>query len=157
MSTQTNTSANSIATLKLSSARKPRVVSELMQRRAKLLRKLAEQRELALAQSQGRSYAPKRLRTLRNNDTGEKVVREMPVRIKPWWWTGERGEVLLAIHYGSKSLELAKGKSAIELSDASALVSVLELITAAVNQGELDGAIQAASVKLREGFATKVK
>ena len=157
MSTQTNTSANSIATLKLSSARKPRVVSELMQRRAKLLRKLAEQRELALAQSQGRSYAPKRLRTFRSNDTGEKVVREMPVRIKPWWWTGERGEVLLAIHYGSKSLELAKGKSAIELSDASALVSVLELITAAVNQGELDGAIQAASVKLREGFATKVK
>ena len=65
--------------------------------------------------------------------------------------------MLLAIHYGSKSLELAKGKSAIELSDASALVSVLELITAAVNQGELDGAIQAASVKLREGFATKVK
>ena len=146
-----------LSNLKLSSARKPRVIPDVIKRRSKLLRKLAEQRELALAQSQGRSYAPKRLRTFRNNDTGEKVVREMPVRIKPWWWTGERGEVLLAIHYGSKSLELAKGKSAIELSDASALVSVLELITAAVNQGELDSAIQAASVKLREGFATKVK
>lgn len=146
-----------LSNLKLSSARKPRVASEVMQRRAKLLRKLAEQRELALAQSQGRSYAPKRQRTLRDAQTGERMVREVAVRIKPWWWTGERGEVLLAIHYGSKSLELAKGKSAIELSDASALVSVLELITEAVNQGELDAAIQAASGKLREGFATKAK
>ena len=41
----------------------------MIKRRSKLLRKLGEQRELALAQSEGRTYAPKRLRTLRDKES----------------------------------------------------------------------------------------
>ena len=88
-----------LASLKLTAARKPRTVPDAIKRRSKLLRKLVEQRELALAQSEGRTYAPKRLRTVRDHETGERLVREMPVRIKSWWWTGEKGETLLSIHY----------------------------------------------------------
>jgi hypothetical protein len=60
--------------------------------------------------------------------------------------------VNLSVRYGSKPLELAKGKNAIELSQASEIVPTLELIKSAVVAGELDEAIAAASNKLREGF-----
>jgi hypothetical protein len=60
--------------------------------------------------------------------------------------------VNLSVRYGSKPLELAKGKNAIELNQASEIVPTLELIKNAVVAGELDEAIAAASNKLREGF-----
>jgi hypothetical protein len=60
--------------------------------------------------------------------------------------------VNLSVRYGSKPLELAKGKNAIELNQASEIVPTLELIKSAVVAGELDEAIAAASNKLREGF-----
>jgi hypothetical protein len=49
-------------------------------------------------------------------------------------------------------LELAKGKTAIEVATAKELVSTFETICAAVTAGELDAAIDAASNQLRSGF-----
>ena len=144
-------STSALATLKLTAARKPRALPDVVKRRNKLLRKLTEQRELALAQLEGRTYAPKRLRTLKDAD-GQRVVREMPIRIKAWWWTGEKNETLLSIFYGSKTLELAKGKTAIEVAGSKQLVSVLDTVIAATQNAELDVLIEAASVKLRDGF-----
>lgn len=145
-------STSALATLKLTTARKPRALPVVVKRRNKLLHKLTEQRELALAQLEGRMYTPKRLRTLRDAATGERTVREMPVRIKAWWWTGEKNETLLSIFYGSKTLELAKGKTAIEVAGSKQLVSVLDTVIAATQNAELDVLIEAASVKLRDGF-----
>jgi hypothetical protein len=75
----------------------------------------------------------------------------MPVRIKAWWWTGEKGETLLSIFYGSKTLELAKGRTAIEVANAE-LITTLDIVIQAVQNAELDSQIDAASNKLREGF-----
>lgn len=144
-------STSALATLKLTTARKPRALPDVVKRRNKLLSKLTEQRELALAQIEGRTYAPKRLRTLKDAD-GQRVMREIPVRIKAWWWTGEKNETLLSIFYGSKTLELAKGKTAIEIADSKQLVSVLDTVISAAQNAELDVLIEAASNKLREGF-----
>jgi len=80
-----------LSTLKLTAARKARALPDVVRRRNKLIKKLTEQRELALALSEGRHYAPSRLRTLIDRHTGERVVKEVPVRIKPWFWTGEKG------------------------------------------------------------------
>lgn len=145
-------STSALATLKLTTARKPRALPDVIKRRNKLLNKLSEQRELAMAQLEGRNYTPKRLRTVRDAATGERMVREMPVRIKAWWWTGEKNETLLSIFYGSKTLELAKGKTAIEIADYKQLVSVLDTVITATQNAELDVLIEAASVKLRDGF-----
>jgi hypothetical protein len=145
-------STSPLATLKLTTARKPRALPDVIKRRNKLLKKLCEQRELAQAQLEGRMYTPKRLRSLRDAATGERTLREMPIRIKAWWWTGEKNETLLSIYYGSKTLELAKGKTAIEIADGKQLVSVLETVITATQNAELDVLIEAASVKLRDGF-----
>ena len=145
-------STSALATLKLTTARKPRALPDVIKRRNKLLQKLTEQRELALAQHEGRVYAPKRLRAVRDVSTGERTVREMPVRIKAWWWTGEKNETLLSIFYGNKTLELAKGKTAIEIADSKQLVAVIDTVIAATQNAELDVLIEAASIKLRDGF-----
>ena len=144
-------STTSLAALKLTTARKPRAVPDAVKRRNKLLSKLKEQRELALAQSEGRTYVPRRLRTVRDAD-GNTTVREVPVRIKPWWWTGEKNETLLSVFYGSKTLELGKGKTAVEIANPRELVNVLDVLIIATQNAELDAQIDSASSKLREGF-----
>lgn len=145
-------STSVLSTLKLTAARKSRALPDVIKRRNKLLQKLAEQRELATALAQGQHYAPKRLRSLRDADTGTRVVREVAVRIKPWFWTGEKGETLLAVNYGSRQIELQKGKTAVDVGAAGNLVTVLDTVIDAVKAGELDAAIELASTKLREGF-----
>ena len=144
-------STSSLAALKLTTARKPRALPDVVKRRNKLLSKLKEQRELALAQSEGRTYVPRRLRTMRDAD-GNTTVREMPVRIKAWWWTGEKNETLLSVFYGSKTLELGKGKTAVEIANPRELVNALDVLIIATQNAELDAQIDSASNKLREGF-----
>jgi hypothetical protein len=139
-------------TLQLTAARKSRALPDVVKRRNKLLIKLSEQRMLAAALAQGEHYAPKRLRSFTDANTGSKITKEVPVRIKAWFWTGEKGETLLAIHYGSKQMELQKGKTAIDVGDANKLCDVLDTVMQAVRNGELDTQIASASVKLRDGF-----
>ena len=144
-----------LTTLKLTAARKPRALPDVVKRRNKLLKKLQEQRELAAAQLDGQNYVPKRLRTVKDAETGERIVKEVPVRIKPWWWTGEKGETLLSVFYGSKTLELGKGRTAVEIANAKDIVTVLDVLINATQNAELDAQIDTASGKLRDGFKKK--
>ena len=145
-------STSALATLKLTTARKPRALPDVVKRRSKLINKLTDQRELAIAVIEGRNFTPQRLRTVVDRTTGERTVREMPVRIKAWWWTGEKNETLLSVFYGSKSLELNKGKSAIEIASVKELPVVFDTLINAVLNSELDAQIESASIKLRDGF-----
>ncbi|CUI07677.1 hypothetical protein BN2497_10131 [Janthinobacterium sp. CG23_2] len=61
----------------------------------------------------------------------------------------------MIVKYGSKILELAKGKSAIEVGSMSELIPTLDTLKAAVAAGELDAQIDTASGTLRAGFAKK--
>ena len=148
--------ATILSTLKLTAATKPRTMPEIVRRRDKLLRRLMEQRELVVATMVGKQFAPLRLRTIKDAHTGVGVLKEVPVRVKQWWWTGEQGELLLSVRYGSKVLELSKGKSAIHVADLNSLSTVLDNVIAAVKDGELDVQIQSASKRLRDGFKAVV-
>jgi hypothetical protein len=54
--------------------------------------------------------------------------------------------------YGTKVLELAKGKVAVEVGTEKDLVPTLELIKTAVLNRKLERQIEAAANKLRDGF-----
>ena len=140
-----------IAKLKLVASKRERNLSPIMLRRQKLATKIEEQLELARCQKNGTLYAPKRLKTV-TNEAGERVVVETTKRVKEWFWTNSNGKINLAVRYGSKTLELGKGKNAIELSTGDELISTLALLKEAVIAGELDEAINNASDKLRAGF-----
>ena len=124
----------------------------MVQRRNKLSNKLWEQVQLARAQKTGEAFAPTRMRSIRDPETGLRKTVEVPKRVKPWWFVADNGRVCLSVKYGAKVLELAKGKSAIEIAGPEELIKTLETIKTAVEAGELDGQIGAASQSLSEGF-----
>ena len=143
---------SALSTFKLVASKKNRNLSPVVQRRNKLANKLHEQIELCEAQRAGEIYAPKRLRTVTNKHTGERVTVEAVKRVKEWHWINEAGKLNLAVRYGSKVLELAKGKNAIELSSIDELYKTLEVVKDAVVNGELDEAISSVSDKVKSGF-----
>ena len=143
---------NALTGLKLVASKKNRTLSPVAHRRNKLVNKLHEQIELCEAQKAGEIYAPKRLRTVTNKQTGERVTIEAVKRVKEWFWINDAGKINLAVRYGSKVLELAKGKNAIELSSGDELIAALHALKAAALAGELDVQIEAASGALRAGF-----
>ena len=140
-----------IAKLKLVSSKRERNLSPTLMRRQKLASKIEEQIELARCQKNGTLYAPKRLKTVTNAE-GERVVVETTKRVKEWFWTTPNNKINLSIRYGSKTLELAKGKNAIELGSQDELIETLALLQQVVIGGELDDAINSASEKLKAGF-----
>jgi len=141
------------AALKLTAAQKPTNVSAVQVRRNKLAQRLVEQMALAKAQLAGTQYTAMRLRTSKDELTGERTTVEVNKRVKCWWFTAENGKLALSVRYGARLLELAKGKFAVEVASEKELVPTLEVIKAAVLDGQLDSAIDAASNKLRAGFA----
>ncbi len=66
--------------------------------------------------------------------------------------TGEQGQLVLQIHYGSQVLELARGKTAVEVTDTKALVTTLQVVHTAVMAGEQDTQIESAANTLKSRF-----
>ena len=139
-------------TLKLVASKKHASVSPLIHRSNKLVTKLHEQIELCVAKKAGLNYAPKKLKTYTNKQTGERMTVEVAKRIREWWFRNDAGKVGVSVRYGTKVIELAKGKHSVEVENALALVKALETIKSAVEQGELDTQIEAASGALKLGF-----
>ena len=142
---------SSLSSLKLVSSQRKKAGTPTEARRKKLASKLYEQIQLAKALRDGGQYAPLKMRTIRNKETGAKQRMEVAKNIKPWWWD-ENGKICLMIHYGAKVLDLENGLNAVEVDDLSSLVSTLELIKAATDKGELDAQINSASEMVRAGF-----
>ena len=141
-----------LASLKLVTAKRPQQASPIQLRRNKLSKHLWEQIQLATNLAEGNTYAPKRLRTIKNEETGERRTVEVPKRIKPWWFTADNNKVMLQIRYGSRILEIAKGKNSIQIDNGEQLISVLNTVKTCTENGELDTQIEAASNAVRARF-----
>jgi hypothetical protein len=138
--------------LKLSTAKKPAHIPQVVFRRNKLSNKLWEQIQLAKSQIDGTPFVVKKFRTVKNKETGLRKSVEVPKRIREWWFKNEQGKVCVAIKYGSQLIELAKGKHSVECDSAQGLIRALEQIKGAVEAGMLDTQIELASGALKAGF-----
>jgi len=141
-----------MSTLKLTAQQKPTQMTAVQQRRNKLAKRIWEQMELARAQQAGTLFTPTKFRSVVDRETGVRKQIETSKRVKAWWFVTESGKLTITVRYGTKVLELAKGKQAVEVGAQKDLVSVLEVIKTAVLAGELDTAIENAASKLRDGF-----
>ena len=142
-----------LTNLKLVVSKKHQTVAPIVQRRNKLINKLHEQIELCEARRDGKAYAPTRLKTYTNKQTGERMTVEATKRVKEWFWIGDSGKINLAVKYGAKTLPLnAKGANAIELKDGDELIATLKELKVATANGELDEAITKVSNATREAF-----
>ena len=151
MSTASTTPIAFLQSLKVTAAKKTVSNNPQVLRRMKLARKLWEQIQLAKSQADGTNFTMTRFRSVVDPDGSRRSV-ETPRRVRAWWWNTESNKLALNIRYGARKIEISKGKSAVEMATLAELVPTLELIKQAVEAGELDAQIEAASIKLREGF-----
>ncbi|MEY4482268.1 MAG: hypothetical protein RIQ84_1430 [Pseudomonadota bacterium] len=141
-----------LASLKLTQSKRPNQLSPVVVRRTKLMKQIWQQIQLAKAIQVGETYQPVRYRTIRDAETGLSRSIEQAKQVKQWWWTIDSNKICLAIRYGAKQIDIAKGKNAVEVANLEQVVVALEKIKQAVDLGELDEQIELASGTLKARF-----
>ena len=126
-----------VSTLKLAEYKPQNLSGGVFGRRRKLIEKIEQQIRLATDPN----YTPMKICWVRGDDGTDRKT-EVPKRVKRWWVENLDGTVQLTVRYGSKPIELAKGKNAIELAGLTELGAVLAGMKQAVFDGELDTVLQ---------------
>ena len=121
-------------------------------RRMKLAGKIDQQVKLCA----DAAYRPVRSVWVKNA-AGQEELTNKAVRIQRWWNEAEGGKVLLTVRYGTKVLQLAEGKNAIELASTEEVADVLGKVRLAVLAGELDAEISTALGLRKLLFRAKAK
>ena len=135
--------------LNLSNATKQAaVIDKTALRREKLLNNLLEQCEIAKAVVAGKEYVA--THTV-EDEHGNSVEKQK--RVKQWFFNNGTAEWFLEVRYGNKAIELAKGKTAIEIAGKAKLVETIQLVANAVENGELDAAIEKVAEEKKRAFA----
>jgi hypothetical protein len=142
-----------LTALKLVQVKREKGSSPQHARRQKLSNKLAEQIYLAKAQQSGVEFTPLRIRTVKDEATGQSRKVEVPKKLKPWWWTDDKGKLCITVRYGARTLEIVEGKNAIETDSIADVITSLQVIRTAVDSGELDKRIDAVMGQVKADFA----
>jgi hypothetical protein len=141
-----------LSVLKLVTSKRQQGNSPQQSRRQKLRSKLDEQIQLAKAQQSGEQFSPIKIRTIKDEVTGDSRKVEVPKKLKPWWWAGENGKLCITIRYGARTIEIVEGKNAIETDSIADVITSLQVIRSAVDSGELDKRIDAVIGQVKAGF-----
>ena len=107
---------------------------------------------MAKAVQSGAEFLPVKIRTVKDEATGETRKVEIPKRLKPWWWPSDSGKMCITVRYGARTLEVVDGKNAIETENIAGVITTLEVLRTAVDAGELDARIEAVSGLVKAGF-----
>ena len=141
-----------LSSLTIVQAKRQSLTDPIVFRRMKLIRKLDEQINLANAVLNGTTYVVKRLKNIKNEQSGEIRSFEVVRNVRPMFFKATNNKLCVQVRYGSKVVELAKGKNAIQVDDEKTLVKVLETVRSAVFDGELDEQIAIASDAVKTRF-----
>jgi hypothetical protein len=106
-------------------------------RHRKLIAKIDEQIQLNV----NKDYTPTQHEWVSEEHGNQRKV-EVSKCVKRWWTASVDGKINLVVRYGSKPLEFAKGKTAIELATKSEVANVLTKVREAFELGELDVLIE---------------
>ena len=106
-------------------------------RRRKLMAKIDEQIQLAT----NKDYTPTQHKWV-TDDEGKQTKVEVAKRVKRWWIASVDGKNNLVVRYGSKPLEFAKGKNAIELAGEAEVADTLRKVWEATELGDLGALIE---------------
>jgi hypothetical protein len=77
---------------------------------------------------------------------------EVAKRVKAWWWQTDSKKLYIALKYGQRVIELAKGKNAVEVGSKEELVATLQQLIGIVGNGALDTQIAAVSSATKAAF-----
>lgn len=110
--------------------------------RMKMLDAIETQIALAEAEQSGTPYEKRAMRYVTDPATGERVKKEVPIRVRSWSWKDADGQLMLDVRYGNRRVEIKPGKTAIQVGDAKNLVPILKMLADAARAGELDRSLQ---------------
>ena len=145
--------ATVLSSLKVINAVKQVANDSTQFRREKLCKKLDEQINLAIAVSEGNTYTVKRQRNIKDKESGLTTTVEVNKRVRQWWFVNrDTNKVALQLRYGTKVIEFAKGKNAIEVNSGEELITTLQKLRTAAMNGELDECINTASLLVKARF-----
>ena len=133
-----------LADVKLVSAVRPTFQDPVTLKRSKFISRVSEQLEIADLLLKGEQ--------LPFTSFHDPVSLKRPRKVSPWWWTDKDGKYLMAIKYGSKVIELAKGKPAVQAETLDQIIEVLKSLKLATSNGELDLHLSQASELIRKKF-----
>ena len=128
-----------LSALKLVQAKREKGNSPQHARRQKLSTKLAEQIQLAKAHQSGTEFSPVRVRTVKDEATGQNRKVEVPKKLKPWWWADEKGKLCITVRYGARTLEIVEGKNRSEPKSTIQTCLLIDLSTDSVSPAKLSG------------------
>ena len=60
--------------------------------------------------------------------------------------------ICIQVKYGSRTIDISKGKNSVEVSSANELLKALETLKLAAESGEFDVQLESAGLKLKNGF-----
>jgi hypothetical protein len=139
--------------LKLVNAKRQTSADPIQFRRQKLSEKIGHQIALVSALKNGETYTVKHQRNLRDKASGLSTSVEVSKKVKQWWFVNnDTKKVAVQLRYGSRVIDFAKGKNAIEVNDGDELIQALTKLRDAVLGGELDAQIEIASVAVKARF-----
>ena len=136
-----------LADVKLVSAVRPTFQDPVALKRLKFISRVSEQLEIANNFMKGEQIPFTRFH--------DPVSLKRPRKVSPWWWIDKDGKYLMAIKYGSKVIELAKGKPAVQAETLDQIIEVLKSLKLATSNGELDLHLTQASEHIRKKFKVK--
>jgi len=111
-------------------------------RRVKLIEQLTEQLKIVEAALGGAAYQRSKAVWI-TDDLGNRTKAQRPVKLRQWWTVGANGAVQFGLRYGAVPLEVKAGMSAVEVSKLADIPLLIKALVQAVDQGELDAAIDA--------------
>ena len=136
-----------LADVKLVSAVRPTFQDPVALKRSKFISSVYEQLEIANLLMKGEQIP--------FTSFHDPVSLKRPRKVSPWWWTDKDGKYLMTIKYGSKVIELAKGKTAVQAETLDQIIEVLKSLKLATSNGELDLHLTQASELIRKKFKVK--
>jgi hypothetical protein len=107
-------------------------------RRDRLVARLQEQKELISNPSLVRTIQ----RTVKKD--GVATVVETQQKVRPWWRTDEKGQLVLFVRLGWRLLEFEKGKAGVVAGTMEKFPGVIDTLIGAVRAGELDPMLEQA-------------
>lgn len=133
---------STLSTLKLSAASPRQQLSATDRIRRKLLEQLDLQIRAAVCKIAGEPFQHEVQRWVRQNGSNDKVLTTITRQVRPWWWTNSFGAVMVSLRQGNRLIEIADGKTSVEVGELSDLPDVLTTIRNAITAGELDARLK---------------
>jgi len=135
-------SQSTLAKLKCTARPTIPAVEPIQVKHEKLIARLNEQRAMAACLLENEVYTAYKEVWITDGITGEKKRVKQPKKLRQWFYQ-VNDTWFFEIKYGNKSLELQKGKVAIEVGKQENLLTTIDTLIQAVEIGELDVQLKA--------------